>query len=177
MVQQDKVLLIGLSGPSCSGKTTLARLLRDIWPSTFILHEDDFYWSDNQIPVRKGVQDWDCLESLDLVKLDDSLKYIKANGKFPLNLESKEDQNDVGESGVEQGVVARWKDKAAQIIPADTGFRIALVDGFLLYSQKMQHIWEQFDVRLFLRTEYVSQFCRSLRPKHASCHSAIIFPC
>lgn len=51
-------IIIGLSGPSSSGKTTLARLLRQIFnvhtsPKThgisirlFILHEDDFYKTD-----------------------------------------------------------------------------------------------------------------------------------
>ena len=58
-----KTLLVGLSGPSSSGKTTLARLLRTVFtpPSTtkvneptpatirpFILHEDDFYKPDDQ---------------------------------------------------------------------------------------------------------------------------------
>ena len=38
-----RVLILGISGCSSSGKTTLARLLRDIFPSTFILHQDDFY--------------------------------------------------------------------------------------------------------------------------------------
>jgi nicotinamide/nicotinate riboside kinase len=38
-----KALIVALSGCSSSGKTTLARLLRDIFPSSFILHEDDFY--------------------------------------------------------------------------------------------------------------------------------------
>jgi nicotinamide/nicotinate riboside kinase len=55
-----RTLIIGLSGPSCSGKSTLARLLRSIFNiklpgltlSLFILHEDDFYKPDNQIPVR-----------------------------------------------------------------------------------------------------------------------------
>jgi len=36
-------LVVGISGASSSGKTTLSRLLRDIFPNTFILHEDDFY--------------------------------------------------------------------------------------------------------------------------------------
>jgi nicotinamide/nicotinate riboside kinase len=40
---EQKAVLVGISGASSSGKTTLARLLRDIFPSTFILHEDDFY--------------------------------------------------------------------------------------------------------------------------------------
>lgn len=39
----QKAVVIGISGCSSSGKTTLARLLRDIFPNTFILHEDDFY--------------------------------------------------------------------------------------------------------------------------------------
>jgi len=39
----NKCIVVGISGASSSGKTTLARLLRDIFPSTFILHEDDFY--------------------------------------------------------------------------------------------------------------------------------------
>jgi nicotinamide/nicotinate riboside kinase len=38
-----KALVVGVSGASSSGKTTLSRLLRDIFPNSFILHEDDFY--------------------------------------------------------------------------------------------------------------------------------------
>jgi uridine kinase len=52
-------LIIGLSGPSSSGKSTLARLLRSVFNialrdrtlKLFILHEDDFYKPDDQIPV------------------------------------------------------------------------------------------------------------------------------
>ena len=43
-----KAVVVGISGCSSSGKTTLARLLRDIFPSTFILHEDDFYKPEDQ---------------------------------------------------------------------------------------------------------------------------------
>lgn len=43
MAISRKAVVVGLSGCSSSGKTTLARLLRDIFPNTFVLHEDDFY--------------------------------------------------------------------------------------------------------------------------------------
>jgi nicotinamide/nicotinate riboside kinase len=43
MAGSRKAIVIGISGPSSSGKTTLSRLLRDIFPNTFIVHEDDFY--------------------------------------------------------------------------------------------------------------------------------------
>lgn len=153
---RPKVLLVGVSGPSCSGKTTLARLLRDIWPSSFILHEDDFYWTDAQIPVRDGIQDWDCLESIDIATLRKSLEHIKTNGSLPPNLESKEDQNSVGESGVDHKVVEQWKKNDAVKAAWSSGLKIAVFDGFLLYSQQMKEIWELLDVRLFLRAEYVS---------------------
>lgn len=43
-----KAVVVGISGASSSGKTTLARLLRDIFPNTFILHEDDFYKAESE---------------------------------------------------------------------------------------------------------------------------------
>ena len=43
-----KAVIVGISGASSSGKTTLARLLRDIFPGTFILHEDDFYKPESE---------------------------------------------------------------------------------------------------------------------------------
>jgi nicotinamide/nicotinate riboside kinase len=61
----QKATIIGISGPSSSGKTTLARLLQRIFCgvnlthgnanananthlNTFIIHEDDFYFPDDQ---------------------------------------------------------------------------------------------------------------------------------
>jgi len=43
MVNPRKAVVVGISGCSSSGKTTISRLLRDIFPNTFVLHEDDFY--------------------------------------------------------------------------------------------------------------------------------------
>lgn len=46
--QERKATIIGISGCSSSGKTTLSRLLRDIFPHTAILHEDDFYKAEKE---------------------------------------------------------------------------------------------------------------------------------
>ena len=93
-------LLLGISGPSSSGKTTLARLLRDIYPNAFILHEDDFYKTDTDIPLHPetGLQDWDCLEAIDLPALESALTFIRREGMPPPEFVSKEDKNLVGES-------------------------------------------------------------------------------
>lgn len=152
-------LLVGISGPSSSGKTTLSRLLRDIFPASklFILHLDDFYLTDAEIPVKNGIQDWDCIESLNLPELQSALQHIKEHGRSPDWLISKEDQNSVGEHGVSEAEIKRLRDEVTVWLerqPEWRGRRICIVDGFLLFSEDMKDIRSLFDVRLFLRTSY-----------------------
>ncbi len=45
---RSAAVLIGISGVSSSGKTTISRLLRDIFPGTFLVHEDDFFKPGDQ---------------------------------------------------------------------------------------------------------------------------------
>lgn len=60
-----KALVVGISGCSSSGKTTLARLLRDIFPHTFILHEDDFYRPETEYATLEYRNCRLCLTSID----------------------------------------------------------------------------------------------------------------
>lgn len=150
-------LLLGISGPSSSGKTTLSRLLRDILPSAFIIHLDDFFLPDSQIPLRDGLQDWDCIGALNLDSLKSTLEYIREHGKPPLDLASQEDQNAVGESGVTDEEVERWKEHVKNAMKEagwDESRKVAIIDGFLLFSEDMKEIRELFDVKLFLTTSY-----------------------
>ena len=148
-------LLIGLSGPSSSGKTTIARLLRDILPNAFVLHEDDFYKTDAEIPINQthNIADWDCLESINLPALSAALTHIKAHGSPPPDLLSKEDLNSVGEVDVDSGVLNDLK-RQAEGLKLGGDVRVAIVDGFLLFSEEMREVRDAFDVRLFLRTDY-----------------------
>jgi nicotinamide/nicotinate riboside kinase len=152
-------LLLGISGPSSSGKTTLSRLLRDIFPPSklFILHLDDFYLTDAEIPVRNGIQDWDCLDSLNLPQLQKALEHIKEHGTIPDWLQSQEDQNSVGEHGVPEQEVGELRERVRSWFdgrPEWVNRRICVVDGFLLFSEDMKDIRSLFDVKLFLRTSY-----------------------
>ena len=49
-----------------------------------LIHADDFYKPDSQIPVNKdGVQDWDCAGALDIVKFRETLLKVKEGGEVP----------------------------------------------------------------------------------------------
>ncbi|KAJ5160855.1 uncharacterized protein N7482_007859 [Penicillium canariense] len=157
----ETALIVGISGPSSSGKTTLARLLQRIFngvrlaPSsgdttatdsstltTFIIHEDDFYYPDDQIPYTttpsgKTVQDWDTAAAIDTAFLAQALSYVRAHGHLPPRLESKEDQNEAGASGVPDTVVDSLRSEVQRRLAASTGAdrrTIAFMEGFLLYS-------------------------------------------
>ncbi|MCJ1445834.1 MAG: ribosylnicotinamide kinase [Stictis urceolatum] len=148
-------VLLGLSGPSSSGKTTIARLLRDIIPSTVILHEDDFYKPEEELPMRAGLRDWDCAGAIDIPAFLNTLVYIKTHGRLPETLISKEDQNEVGESGVSSETVDRLRGEA-QSWRSSGGLdrRLIIVDGFLLFGKSVADVRDVFDERILLRARY-----------------------
>lgn len=164
-----KTLLLALSGPSCSGKTTLARLLRSaLSPHAFIVHEDDFYKTDGDIPIKNVIvngqaqqlQDWDCLEAVDVEAFMDMLKFVKREGRVRTReegFEGKEDLNEVPGVHIDSLVVDGWRERFGRGFMGGVGVgdvRVAIVDGFLLYSEDMACVREMFDVKLLLRTKY-----------------------
>ncbi|KIW15745.1 hypothetical protein PV08_05795 [Exophiala spinifera] len=163
----SRTIVIGLSGPSSSGKTTLARLLRSVFNvdvggrveadvdgkakakapgreekmkeatedegyhklSLFILHQDDFYKTDKDVPwvtissSKYGTrtdQDWDCVGSLDLPLFRRTLTHIRDHGTLPPDNVSMEDQNSVGDVHVTpdevEAVKRRVKDWFERVI-------------------------------------------------------------
>ena len=149
-----KTLIVGLSGVSSSGKTTVARLLRELFPNSFILHQDDFYRPDDQIPVKNAIQDWDCIEAIDVAKLVSCLTYIKEHSSLPPDFHSKEDQNSVGDCNVDRSKFEERRSIASQMLEVRTVRRVVFVDGFLLYSRELQAVQGLLDIKLFLRTDY-----------------------
>ena len=154
-------ILLTLSGPSCSGKTTLARHLRSIFNvessndtasskpslSLSILHQDDYYLTDTAIPVvttskecpsglgEREVQDWDCVGSLDLGLMQRVLRSVKDGKGVPEGVGSKEDENEVGPSSIKEGVFGGIKEEVGRWVRAlGVGeVKVWLVEGFLLY--------------------------------------------
>ncbi|KAJ5908802.1 Phosphoribulokinase/uridine kinase [Penicillium taxi] len=180
----SKALIIGLSGPSSSGKTTLARLLQRIFcrvplssqnqMNTFIIHEDDFYHPDDKIPYTttrsgKRVQDWDTAAAIDTKFLAQALSYVRENGRLPPRLASKEDQNKESDSGVPDSLVQELREAVKQKLNGAEGLThntIAFMEGFLLYgppeistsanSNPLRPVQDQIHLSLFLPASYSS---------------------
>ncbi|KAG5946220.1 hypothetical protein E4U59_004275 [Claviceps monticola] len=153
-VDDPHALIIAISGCSSSGKTTLARLLRDIFPNTFILHQDDFYKPEEEIPSKDGFLDWDCAGAIDVPAMADALSYIRQHAEFPLTLLSKEDQNSLGQSPIPESLITTLRSKVNGLLPPSHSLRLCVLDGFLLYAPAMAALQPHLDLKFFLRTSY-----------------------
>ncbi|KAK0634697.1 P-loop containing nucleoside triphosphate hydrolase protein [Bombardia bombarda] len=164
-MEDQKAIVVGISGCSSSGKTTLARLLRDIFPNTFILHEDDFYKPEEELPIKDGLVDWDCAEAISIPDMQKALTHIRTTGTFPPFIDSKEDQNTIGACPASSAQIAAAKQAVqAWLAPGQPGSlifspsspnppppRICLLDGFLLFSPPLiPTITSLIDIKLFL---------------------------
>ncbi|KAF1812651.1 hypothetical protein P152DRAFT_378330, partial [Eremomyces bilateralis CBS 781.70] len=182
-------LLVAISGPTSSGKTTVARhLLRllhslapDGPPATqpLLIHEDDFYRSDTDIPVKDGVQDWDCLEAIDVPVFEAALLEIRGGGRLPDGFKSLELPEDNGstadgvhdvpdraqnDSGISEALLTRLRERLRDVleVPSNNGqgtavkFRVCLVEGFLLFQPAMFTTPGVFDLKLLLLASHAA---------------------
>ena len=163
----SKPILLGVSGPSSCGKTTLARLLTRIFPHTSILHADDFYFPDSQIPMRGDLQDWDCAEAIDVKKLVAALKRLKA-GESVEAVHDGVASTEIPEEEV-KGVKAAIDEEALERLKNDVAAweknlkserkdwarsPLVIIDGFLLFGDSVREIRDELDIKILLRSTY-----------------------
>ena len=84
-LNEPPVFLLGISGPSSAGKTTLAHLLSSVFTPhvQLLLHGDDFCKDISLIPTCNGTIDADGPGGVDFEKLVETLDFVKANGGKP----------------------------------------------------------------------------------------------
>ncbi|KAF9106077.1 ribosylnicotinamide kinase [Mortierella sp. AM989] len=154
------VITIGLSGPSSGGKTTTSRYLRSILPNSTVVHQDDFYLPENQIPLDPvtGLANWDCPGAIDFVSMNATLSFVKEHGNFPEGFNSKEDRNPVGSetssSPISDQVLDSWRKQIMDQIPEDDRphTKFVIVDGFILYVD--EQLRKTIDIKFFLTASY-----------------------
>ncbi|KAI4177358.1 MAG: hypothetical protein LQ343_000338 [Gyalolechia ehrenbergii] len=159
-------LVVALSGLSSTGKSSVASRLPSIFlPPRYaltILHVDDFYKPQPELPLRDGLLDWDCAGSLDWPRLEVAVRkwrngekveegHVNPQPEFNASAEGEEGQDEGGgitKTRIEElGVAVRSRIKACQ--------RILILDGFLLFARSVPSTFRSLlDLKVLLRAPY-----------------------
>ncbi|RKP38111.1 P-loop containing nucleoside triphosphate hydrolase protein, partial [Dimargaris cristalligena] len=139
-------------GPSCSGKTTLARQIQALVPHCVVAHQDDFFRPESKIPIDPvtGLANWDCNEAIDWPRLTAALLHFRQFGRLPEYRltelpSSTEPHLCLSASAREQ------LSPLVQTLSHSTQ-AILLVDGFLLFHQPTTA--QLFDARILISASY-----------------------
>ncbi|KAJ1964700.1 ribosylnicotinamide kinase [Dispira parvispora] len=134
---------------------TLARRLQEVLPTITVMHQDDFYLPNSEIPVHAatGYDNWDCAESLDWPRFTQSIQHFRAHAKLPDYKVTEQP----GTHGLPLDELTKAKGKellAAQGFLIDgqiNPLRILVVEGFLLHHDP--EILKLFNSLIMLTTE------------------------
>ena len=69
----QKATVVGISGVTCAGKSSLAKLLKNVFPNATVICQDDYFLPNiSTLPRSLGGLDhanWDCIDSIDMVSM------------------------------------------------------------------------------------------------------------
>lgn len=153
MTDDKKVILIGLSGCSSSGKTTIAKLTSTLIPGCTLIHEDDFYKHDNLVPIdaNYGIQNWDSPEALDFPLFRKELDHIRSSGgEISAKLIHNNNVDDLSKFNISQDTLNHLRNKYNTL--EDRGVKIVIVDGFMLFNDN--EVRSKFDIKILIRSPY-----------------------
>ena len=171
---EPTVFLLGISGPSSAGKTTLAHILSSVFTPhvQLLLHGDDFCKDISLIPTCNGYIDADGPSGVDFEKLVETLDYVKANGaKPPSNFTSWQSDVFPGQEAralrmVPQDTLKQLRDKVSSQL-GDAKYTIVIIEGFLLYH--LSEVRRRLDGKLFVRLDHQEARRRRLtRPSYGA---------
>ncbi|CCC71125.1 hypothetical protein NCAS_0G02380 [Naumovozyma castellii] len=146
-----KVVLVALSGCSSSGKTTIAKLTAGLYPDATLIHEDDFYKHDSEVPVdpKRNIQNWDSPEALNILAFERELEIIKKTGNISQKLIHNNNVDDMKKFQIDPMSLTKLKTKYESI---DKSIKVVLVDGFMIYNNPV--LTSNFDLKLLIRAPY-----------------------
>ncbi|ORZ06453.1 P-loop containing nucleoside triphosphate hydrolase protein [Absidia repens] len=147
-----RVITVGISGASCSGKTTITRVLQQLVKQSIIIYQDDYFRPDQLVPIDPTTQlaNWDCPEALDFDRFASTIQYVQQHGCLPAGYHSNEVSNTHdGSTLVTNDQLAQWKH---QLVNDDDNTLWLFVDGFMLLSDPK--VTDLLDHKVFVTASY-----------------------
>ncbi|KAG0366950.1 ribosylnicotinamide kinase [Gamsiella multidivaricata] len=149
-----------ITGISFALLQTTARYLRSILPNSTIVHQDDFYKPEDQLPIdsRTGLANWDCPEAIDFETMISTLTHVKDHGQFPERFNSLEDKNPVGSitpsDPISDHILDGLRERIISQIPSydRTNVKFLILDGFILYVDNQ--LRNAIDIKFYLTAPY-----------------------
>ncbi|CCH60549.1 hypothetical protein TBLA_0D00390 [Henningerozyma blattae CBS 6284] len=166
---------IAISGCSSTGKTTLANITKNCFPEALLLHEDDFYLHDDEIPINKkyNIPDWDCAESLNIELLMEELSNIRKTGQITTKLIHNNNIDDIRKFLLPEEYLEELTKKYSILFKKyskHSQFQIVIVEGFMLFHQ--DRLLNEFDCKLLIRSPYeILKKRRNARPGYQTLDS------
>lgn len=202
------VLVLAVSGASGTGKTTVCRALYKLlsssstqnlsraapesWPQVRLLHQDDFYLPERELPIKhiahpgsaqpEPVVNWDCPAALDLRAMRRVLQDYRsrADGSFSpavaqeLAHRAKEGRNAIDDAIAIDDATLRQVGEQLQEAVEGRLDGLLIVDGFMLHhstssaetgadASSQPVMADLFDVRVLLRANGGGEVLRRRR--------------
>ncbi|BGP18586.1 hypothetical protein JCM10213_002126 [Rhodosporidiobolus nylandii] len=154
-----RIIIAAIGGPTCGGKTTLAKhLARILPPGSLSLFQDDFAPPQELVPVdpKYGWQDWDdAAGAIQWDKQREALRHLRETGTFPEAHYSHDHLNAQIPVPISDEVAAEWRRKFEELVEGEADKpTFVIADGFLLLVDPESV--REFDVRLFVREDYAT---------------------
>ena len=155
-------LIIGVSGATCSGKSSLAHSLEQSLPGSILICQDDFFLPEDDkrhiiIPTLRH-NNWEIMSSLDMDKMHDRVNDIISDKSYKtISLETlKKIAADI--TNIPEGIAKRngnYEESSAVAVTDKTvkmngdccgtrnkedttpGVKILIIEGFLIFNDKI----------------------------------------
>ncbi len=121
--------LVGIAGPSASGKSTVSKMLIERDPSVVRINLDDFFFSKDTFPLHNGWSNWELPQNLDFSKLHSTLSDLLEGRTVTVPDYSKKEGKAISEK------IVRPKD-------------LIIAEGFYLFHDK--RVRDLLDLKIFL---------------------------
>jgi len=147
------MLVLGISGATCSGKTTICNILRRIFVNSRVFNQDDYYWKEDDsrhIRDEDSIINWEISSGFDMKTMYGDI--LDELNKSKGSSEKKLDLNGVKEWRVDE-IFTGPDSLETNLDPANfQHVNLLLIEGILVLNDPK--ISDLCDHRFFLELDY-----------------------